>query len=97
MLQTPTPFPATGAMCFRAHTAEPARILRHNGAVGADGGTVLLQRLQQLSDGTLLPIPGASGNTTVPLAEVFEDAIVAKFGSKSAATRARRAFAVGGR
>lgn len=64
MLNIPTEFPCVGSTAFARGSAQPRRILRHNG-----DGTVLVQRL---------PLPGqiaprdASANRTEPLADLFE-------------------------
>jgi hypothetical protein len=68
MLQSLTDFPHAGSLCFRLDTAEPARIIRHN-----PDGTTLIERRERLLDGSTRAIPGASGNVTVPLAELFAE------------------------
>ena len=92
MLQTPAPFPQVGAIAFRRHTAEPARILRRN----ADG-TAFIERRVNLPGGGTAPLSGAAANCEVPLAELFDDPHIAIPGCAAKARRARRSRAAGGR
>lgn len=84
MLNTPAPFPHPGSIGFRLHTAEPARVIRAN----ADG-TLLVERRRRLSDGTTVPIAGASANVAIPRADLFADPLDAAHGGKPTPRRRR--------
>lgn len=64
MLHVPSDFPFTGSRGYLRGTAEPVTILRHN----ADGTALVRREPRPLERATR----DASGNTTVPRADLFE-------------------------
>lgn len=90
MLDTHTPFPHAGSMAFRRGTAEPVRIQRCN-----SDGSALVTRHRRIPGGGTSPLPGASANLTLPLAELFADSDAAAHGGAAQARRAARSRAAG--
>lgn len=66
MLSTPAEFPHAGSRAFLATSADPVTIIRRN----ADGSALVRRDARPFSARNR----DASGNTTVPLAELFADA-----------------------
>jgi len=85
MLATVTEFPHPGSRGYVLGTCDPVTIIRHN-APGADGTPTALVRRDPRSGE--LRNRDASGNTTLPLAEIFEteaEAFDASLNTKRAA------------
>lgn len=72
MLNLPAPFPQPGAHCFMRPDAAPVRIIRRN----LDGSALVARQPQSGMTGTdaRLLRTIASGNTTVPLSDLFATA-----------------------
>jgi hypothetical protein len=72
LLAQETPYPHVGSFAYRRGTAARVRILRRDLA-GPDGPACLVTRYERHPRTfTWTPMPGASANTTVPEAELFE-------------------------